>query len=552
MNILLLNYPYLQNELKEIGHNVFSIGNYSHCNHYIPILSYEEIITKVNIDQFDLIIYSDGLDKHPLVSNFNKFSLPKIYISIDSTINYFWQKYFIRSFDIIFVDQLSVYEKMRNIHSRVYPLLLSYDDKIFFKENGIHSNDSKKYDITFIGRRNDNTRIKRTNILDKIISAGLKINLIDGEDRIVSDQKELASIYNQSKIVLNESLFPSINLRLFEVLGSGALLFNEESDNYIKEYFQDKIHLVYYNQDNLIERLNYYLENDIERNEIANRGYISAKKYHKDLDRAKFMINIIEENIKDVKYNSKKTNITLSEAVTALHLNSKWNNSSQVDIPEISLFNQNSKIIYNTISNNSINNKILSNDNELLFEYLLLCYSLSDNEKIIIILKEIDILKLNTKYDYKLIQFIFFYTLEKKTSSNIKYQKNIDLIITHLILPNLNEEDNKSLQNNLSNEKTYLFYFAKYLETFKNIERINFGFTQINISPIFFTQFDFYHLCMKENIKFEESVLGMIRILITAKAYDNVYSLYNILNKKHPHNITYIEEAKRYRHLSFL
>ena len=138
MNILLLNYPYLQDELKEMVHNITSIGDYDSCDITIPILSYEKIFELIDIAQFDLLIYSDALDKHPLISNFSRFNIPKVYILIDSTINYFWQKYFVSCFDIIFVDQLEVYEKMRLFHSNVYPLLLSHNEKVFFKDNGLN------------------------------------------------------------------------------------------------------------------------------------------------------------------------------------------------------------------------------------------------------------------------------------------------------------------------------------------------------------------------------------------------------------------------------
>ena len=538
MNLLLLNYPYLQNELKEIGHSVTSIGNYDLCNFITPILSYEEITKLINISTFDLIIYSDGLDKHPLISNFDKFTLPKICISIDSTINYFWQKSFINCFDIVFVDQISIYEKMRKFHKRVYPLLLSYDENVFSNNNV-----EKVYDITFVGRTNDNTRIKRSNILNKIKKAGLKLNLINGSNGSVNNQNELSKIYNQSKIVLNESLFPSINLRLFEVLGSGSLLFNEESDDYIKEYFQDKEHLVYYNQENLIERLKDYLENKSERETIAKKGNKSAKKYHKDSNRAKFIVEIIEENFEGINISAKNKKIKLSLALSALYLNLKWNNIQNDDSAK-KLFDQNTEIIYNIINNTD---NLLSEFNSTeISDYLKLCYSINKKDKIVEIFNSIDFSKLHNKEDSNLIQFILFYSIENKLSNIISD------ILNNFILRNVIENREKIIQNCSIDEKYYYYYYAKYLENIKNIDRINFGFTQTNISAIFFTIFDFYHYCMRENIEFEESTLQMIKILIPAKAYDNIYVLYDILRKKYPMNDEYVNESQKYKHLSYL
>ena len=546
MNILLLNYPYLQDELKEMGHNITSIGDYDSCDITIPILSYEKIFELIDIAQFDLLIYSDALDKHPLISNFSRFNIPKVYISIDSTINYFWQKYFVSCFDIIFVDQLEVYEKMRLFHSNVYPLLLSHNEKVFFKDNGLN----KIYDITFVGRINDNVRMKRSNILNQIKNAGFRLNLIDGSSESVTDQATLSRIYNQSRIVLNESLFPSINLRLFEVLGSGTLLFNEESDNYIKDYFQDKKHLVYYNQANLIERLDYYLKDENERELIADYGYKSAKKYHKDSDRAKFLTEIIQENLDSFTSDRIRDENIFSNAVTALYLNLKWGVNENDSSSKLSLFNQNTEMIYSILKENNNVSFVKHENNKEIVEYFKLCYAVNKKDRIAHVLNSIDLKKLDREKDIDLIQFIFFYSLENKSLDAGFVKRNSD-IFNLFIINNLNLSNEIVEYNCKIDEKYYYYYFARYLESLSNIDRIHFGFTQTNISPIFFTQFDFFHFCMQQNIEFEKSTLGMIDILINAKAYDNISVLYGILNKKNPANDSYIKELKKYRHLSY-
>lgn len=89
---------------------------------------------------------------------------------------------------------------------------------------------------------------------------------------IFTDEK--ARLVSRMKIMVNCSLNNDINFRVFETLACGALLITDKvNENGFEDIFQDGVHLVTYgsNQE-LVEKVRYYLKNDAEREKIARAG----------------------------------------------------------------------------------------------------------------------------------------------------------------------------------------------------------------------------------------------------------------------------------------
>jgi len=103
----------------------------------------------------------------------------------------------------------------------------------------------------------------------------------------------MLQIYSQSKIVFNDygkvADGMAVNQRMFEVLGLGSLLLTREADNLKKEY-PANIFVTFRDEKDCLDKINYYLKNDEEREEIASAGqkYIlnnfTYKILMKDLD----------------------------------------------------------------------------------------------------------------------------------------------------------------------------------------------------------------------------------------------------------------------------
>ena len=103
-------------------------------------------------------------------------------------------------------------------------------------------------------------------------------------------------VFKNSKINLNislKSIKNGIPLRTFDIMGSGGfLLTNYQSD--MLEYFEPNVDFVYYEDINdLINKVNYYLEHDEEREVIAKNGYEKVKKNHSYDIRVKEILEII-------------------------------------------------------------------------------------------------------------------------------------------------------------------------------------------------------------------------------------------------------------------
>lgn len=87
--------------------------------------------------------------------------------------------------------------------------------------------------------------------------------------------RELTEIYNGSKINLdiNRIYQPEIvTMRVFDVMACGGVVLTEKSEALLKLFNPGEECLVYEDRADLVDKLNYYLENEVERREIGRRA----------------------------------------------------------------------------------------------------------------------------------------------------------------------------------------------------------------------------------------------------------------------------------------
>jgi hypothetical protein len=139
----------------------------------------------------------------------------------------------------------------------------------------------KTVNIGFCG--NDRPEI---HYLDKF---GIKKDLfVLGEDMVRA--------INSYKIHFNKNIRDDINYRTFETCGCKTFLLTNYTPNLEKLFEIDKEVVIYNNLNEIDEKVKYYLENDSERNKIAEAGYLRVKNEHTYYHRAKKLIEIINEN----------------------------------------------------------------------------------------------------------------------------------------------------------------------------------------------------------------------------------------------------------------
>jgi hypothetical protein len=96
-------------------------------------------------------------------------------------------------------------------------------------------------------------------------------------------------LLRRAKIVFNRSVREECNQRVFEATGAGALLFQEEGNREVPEYFEPGREYVAYGDDNLETLLKHYLTHEEERQTIAAaarervRGYSSESLWERTL-----------------------------------------------------------------------------------------------------------------------------------------------------------------------------------------------------------------------------------------------------------------------------
>lgn len=111
-----------------------------------------------------------------------------------------------------------------------------------------------------------------------------------------SSHREQKIIFQLSKINLNitsKPIMTGLSLRVWDVMGSGGFLLSNYQEE-IEDYFVIGEDLeVFSSEEELVEKVGYYLEHDDIREKIARNGYEKVRKYHSYDERIKQMIGYL-------------------------------------------------------------------------------------------------------------------------------------------------------------------------------------------------------------------------------------------------------------------
>ncbi|MCX8065909.1 MAG: glycosyltransferase [Candidatus Hydrogenedentes bacterium] len=234
---------------------------------------------------FEFYLYVDSGLK-TIDPELDAMNILKIAYFIDTHLDFKTRLEMARHFDIVFLAQKSHVElfKLEGIRY-VYWLPLACYPELYPKEKL-----PRDIDVAYVGSLSHEEGDKRIKILKKV--ADKFPNHFIGK----SWPREMARIYSRSKIVVNSAINYDLNMRVFEALASGALLVTDPADS-INELFEDgKEIVVYHSQDELLDKIKYYLENEDEREKIAQQGKEKVLKYHTYHHRVEQIVKTIEEN----------------------------------------------------------------------------------------------------------------------------------------------------------------------------------------------------------------------------------------------------------------
>ena len=220
----------------------------------------KEIANYPNYSSPDLFLWVESVPPGYFPLNIDQLKCPTAGYFIDSHINLNWHVQWAPCFDHVFIAQKEYIPQFKQAGCKnVYWLPLGCDPEIHSKKSQV-----KEYDVGFVGSLVDPRRIE---LVNKIKS---KFNF--HYERVFLD--DMANVLSKSKVVFNNAIRNDLNMRVFEALSIGSFLLTDATaGNGQEEMFVDGEDLVIYNDNDIFEKIEYYLSNEEERENIADRGH---------------------------------------------------------------------------------------------------------------------------------------------------------------------------------------------------------------------------------------------------------------------------------------
>ncbi|MCK5558348.1 MAG: glycosyltransferase, partial [Candidatus Hydrogenedentes bacterium] len=187
---------------------------------------------------------------------------PRVCYLIDSHVNLDWHLKWARVFDFVFVAQKRYIPQFKEAGCReAHWLPLACDPESHCRYDDVE----KKYDVGFVGSLTEH-HARRVQLLQRLSE---RFN-VHKERCFLED---MVRVFNESRIVFNTALMDDMNMRVFEALACGSLLVTDRAEGSgLEELFRDGEHLVIYDDSNLVDKVEYYLERQDLRERVARQG----------------------------------------------------------------------------------------------------------------------------------------------------------------------------------------------------------------------------------------------------------------------------------------
>jgi hypothetical protein len=217
---------------------------------------------------------------------------PTVYLSIDS-----WHDstefQHAHQYDYVFMAQKALVKYMRRMGCpRVFWLPLGCDPEHHYSEERAEVT----YDIAFVGSTHfyiNSQRARRILVLSEHFQLGLFYGL---------GSVEMAEAYGQSRLIFNASIACDVNMRVFEALATGRpLVTNREAEaNGLFELFEDGVHLISYDDEDLVSQVQHYLSNPEAARAIGEAGREEVLSRHTYAHRVQTIFQTLREHQPDV------------------------------------------------------------------------------------------------------------------------------------------------------------------------------------------------------------------------------------------------------------
>ena len=278
MDILLLNQRWFQDELIAAGHRVISVGMREVVDVRLPYpaITYAQVLTYLPADFHpEAIIFLD--ESSPcVIINMDQVDVPVIFYSVDAHHHLELHVNLANVFDQTLVaqkDYIPEFEK-KGLAVGWMPLWAS-----MLPEPSI----DKQYGAVFVGTMRRDLNPARVDFFEALQKKA-PITVMSGD---------WWKIFPFAEIVVNQTVKGDLNFRVFEAMGSGAMLLTEASGNGLLDLFQVPRHLMVYEKNNVDQAaqiINACLMNRPKMREVAAAGRAEILRAHTSNARAEFLL----------------------------------------------------------------------------------------------------------------------------------------------------------------------------------------------------------------------------------------------------------------------
>ncbi|MDR2350515.1 MAG: glycosyltransferase [Deltaproteobacteria bacterium] len=284
MLILCLGSEYFHEAFQKMGHTVMAPP---HKEGY-PV---DALFNNLR-DRPDMLVYTDHLGQHFWPDGIaNVYGVPKVYYAVDTPINFWWQKHFSKLFDYVFCDQKPHAALLREGGTEASWLPVGVDAKTYLP--GDNEKKEKLYDFGFVGVTDERRRPKRARLMN-LLSRKYTLKTAGSRGDAWVGPDESGQIYRQSKLALNENLFPGVTMRMLEAMASGAVLFTEKAGGDLGELFKAGDDFAWFEPRELLAAAELWLGDDKLRAKTAKRAMEKVHGAHDIQNRAETLMETIK------------------------------------------------------------------------------------------------------------------------------------------------------------------------------------------------------------------------------------------------------------------
>jgi hypothetical protein len=266
-------------ELEALGHTVLALRPKPGV-HDLPGLLARHGFTP------EALIQQETLGPRILLQGLEDLDCPKIYWSIDTHLNAFWQEEYARLFDLTCSTQTQWAQYLQKIGIPRTTWLPWFGRRLPWTPWKMRTRD-----MAFVGRitRHRPTRQRFIQFLK------LHFSLTPIQD--VTFQ-EMVAIYQQTRLAPNESIFGEINFRLFEAASCGCLVLNQARIHGLEAAYTPQAEIVLYEHAlDLEAKIVHYLNHVQQAERMAKAAWAKTQESHLPVHRARSLIRLLDQEV---------------------------------------------------------------------------------------------------------------------------------------------------------------------------------------------------------------------------------------------------------------